>query len=150
MAANLSAPTLLQLEKSARAAIKSAYAPYSKYRVGAAVLGASGKIYSGCNVENASFGLCNCAERTAIFTAIAAGEQSVDAIVVYTPTRTPAAPCGACRQVIREFGPDSLVISICDSAKRLTATLPALLPAAFGPEDLIRKATASVPPGKSR
>src|SRR5258707_15687060 len=107
MATSISASTVRRLEHAARAAARGAYAPYSKYRVGAAVLAGSGKIYAGCNVENASYGLCNCAERTAIFTAIAAGERKVKAVVVYTPTRIPTMPCGACRQVINEFGPQA-------------------------------------------
>src|SRR3954470_3204153 len=127
-----------RLEKAARAAVKSCYAPYSKFRVGAAVLGGSGKIYAGCNVENASYGLCNCAERTAIFTAAAAGERQLKAVIVYTPTPTPTMPCGACRQVINEFGPRAVVISVCNSAKRIETTLPALLSEAFGPENLIK------------
>jgi cytidine deaminase len=132
----ISDAALRRLEKSARAAGGRAYAPYSHFPVGAAVIGGSGKIYAGCNVENASFGLCNCAERTAIFTAIAAGENSVKAVAVYTPTPLPTAPCGACRQVINEFGPDALVISVCDSKSRIDTVLTALLPAAFGPGDL--------------
>jgi cytidine deaminase len=104
--------------------------------VGAAALGGSGKVYGGCNVENASFGLCSCAERTAIFAAVAAGEKSIRAVVVYTPTPLPTAPCGACRQVIHEFGPEALVISVCDSKNRIETTIGALLPAAFGPGDL--------------
>ena len=131
-------PALLcrKLEKTARTAAKASYSPYSKFRVGAAVLAGSGKIYSGTNVENASYGLCNCAERTAIFTAVAAGERAVKAIAVYTPTKTATAPCGACRQVINAFGPDALIISVCDSAARTETTLSRLLPAAFGPKDL--------------
>ena len=125
-----------RLEKSARAAAARAYAPYSKFPVGAAVVGGSGKIYSGCNVENAAFGLCNCAERTAIFSAVAAGESLVSAVAIFTPTSLPTAPCGACRQVINEFGPDALVISVCDSKNRIETRLSALLPAAFGPGDL--------------
>ena len=136
MAAPIPAPTLRRLEKSARAAARGAYAPYSKFRVGAAVLGGSGKIYAGCNVENASYGLCNCAERTAIFSAAAAGERKVRAVVVYTPTATPTMPCGACRQVINEFGPTAVVVSICNRAARIETTLDRLLPEAFGPEDL--------------
>jgi cytidine deaminase len=132
----ISDAALRRLEKSARAAGGRAYAPYSNFPVGAAVIGGSGKIYSGCNVENASFGLCNCAERTAIFTAIAAGERSVKAVAVYTPTPLPTAPCGACRQVINEFGPEAVVISVCDSKSRIDTVLTALLPAAFGPGDL--------------
>jgi cytidine deaminase len=128
--------TLRRLEKAARAAAGKAYAPYSRFPVGAAVVGSSGRVYSGCNVENASFGLCNCAERTAIFSAVAAGETAVVAVVVYTPTPLPTAPCGACRQVINEFGPDALVISVCDSKNRIDTRLSALLPGAFGPGDL--------------
>src|SRR5687767_8381074 len=132
-------PSLLRrLEKDARTAAKSSYSPYSKFRVGAAVLAESGKIYSGCNVENASYGLCNCAERTAIFTAAAAGERALRAVLVYTPTSTPTMPCGACRQVINEFGSQAVVISVCDSNQRIETTLPLLLPEAFGPENLIK------------
>ncbi|HYD85603.1 MAG TPA: cytidine deaminase, partial [Opitutus sp.] len=81
-------------------------------------------------------GLCNCAERTALFTAAAAGEREIAAVVVYTPTPTPTSPCGACRQVINEFGPHALVISVCDGPDVREATLDALLPDAFGPADL--------------
>jgi cytidine deaminase len=136
MSPKIPASALRRLEKSARAATKSCYAPYSKFRVGAAVLAGSGKIYSGCNVENASYGLCNCAERTAVFTAVAAGERKVRAVVVYTPTPVPTMPCGACRQVINEFGPHALVSGVCNSAKRIDTTLPALLGEAFGPKSL--------------
>src|ERR1700690_2781044 len=100
MSTALPAPTCRRLEQAARAAVRQAYAPYSKFRVGAAVLAGSGKIYHGCNVENAAYGLCNCAERTALFNAVAAGERSVRAVVVYTPTAQPTAPCGACPQGI--------------------------------------------------
>lgn len=136
MPAKLSAPMLRRLEKAARAAAAQAYAPYSHFNVGAAILTGSGRVYVGANVENASYGLCNCAERTAIFQAAAAGERKLRAVVVYTPTATPTMPCGACRQVINEFGPDALVISICDSAARVERALGALLPDAFGPENL--------------
>jgi cytidine deaminase len=127
---------LRRLEKSARAAASRAYAPYSRFVVGAAALGGSGRIYAGCNVENASYGLCNCAERTAVFSAVAAGEKTIKAVAVYTPTPLPTAPCGACRQVIHEFGPEALVISVCDTKNRIDTRLSALLPAAFGPGDL--------------
>lgn len=135
------APTAAQLRKleaTARQAAGRAYAPYSKFRVGAAVLAASGKIYGGCNVENASYGLCNCAERTAIFSAVAAGENPLKlrCVVVYTPTKAATAPCGACRQVIYEFGPEARVISVCDGKERVDVTIGALLPGAFGPADL--------------
>lgn len=126
-----------RLEKAARAAAKTSYSPYSKFRVGAAIVAGSGKIYSGCNVENASYSLCNCAERTAIFTAIAAGETSISAVAVYTPTATPTSPCGACRQVINEFGPRVPVLCLCDGDARIDTTLDQLLPHSFGPAQLL-------------
>ncbi len=133
MPATLPARLCTRLEKAAR----HAYSPYSRFRVGAAVLASSGKIYPGCNVENASYGLCNCAERSAVFSAISSGETSLRAVVVYTPTQSPTSPCGACRQVLNEFGPDAPVISICDGPARLESSVDALLPAAFGPKNLL-------------
>lgn len=133
---NIPSATRRRLEQSARRAARAAYAPYSNFTVGAAVLAGSGRLYAGCNVENAAYSLCHCAERTAIFTAVAAGEQAIRAVAVYTPTATATPPCGACRQVINEFGPDALVISVCDSADRIETSLSALLPAAFGPKNL--------------
>jgi len=127
---------LKQLKAVARAAAKRAYAPYSKFPVGAAVLAASGRVYAGCNVENASYGLCNCAERTALFSAVAAGEREMRCVVVFTPTPTATAPCGACRQVIHEFGPATRVVSICAGKDTLDVPISTLLPAAFGPADL--------------
>ncbi len=138
MSDSISPLRLRRLEKAARAAAAAAYCPYSNFRVGAAVLTGSGKIYAGGNVENASYGLCNCAERTAIFSAAAAGERRVRAVVVYTATPAPTLPCGACRQVISEFGPEALVFSICDSAQRCATSVPELLPRAFGPGDLLK------------
>ena len=132
-------PTPAQLRKlksAAKTAAGRAYAPYSKFRVGAAVLTGSGKIFAGCNVENASYGLCNCAERTAIFSAVAAGERKLKCVVVYTPTKNATAPCGACRQVIFEFGPTVRIISICDGRDQIDGSIRSLLPAAFGPADL--------------
>jgi cytidine deaminase len=136
-AAPLAPTALRRLEKLARAAAQSSYSPYSEFPVGAAIVCGSGKIFTGCNVENASYGLCNCAERTALFSAAATGERVVRAVVVYTPTPTPSSPCGACRQVINEFGPDAVVISVCDGLDRIETTLSALLPAAFGPNNLL-------------
>lgn len=133
-------PTPAQLKKlksAAKAVVARAYAPYSNFPVGAAVLTSSGKIYAGANVENASYGLSNCAERSAIFNAVAAGETNLACVVVYTPTKTATAPCGACRQVIHEFGPDARVISFCASQDHIDVSLTALLPGAFGPQDLI-------------
>jgi cytidine deaminase len=99
------------LLRAARKAMKQAYAPYSQFRVGAAVLTAKGEVFSGCNVENASYGLCNCAERTAIFSAIAKSGPGLNirAIAVVNDQGVPCSPCGACRQVIYEFGPDATV-----------------------------------------
>lgn len=125
------------LERQARLAAKASYSPYSKFSVGAAIMAGSGKVYSGANIENASYGLCNCAERTAIFTAAAAGERVIKCVVVYTPTESVTTPCGACRQVINEFGPQAIVVSICDTDDRIETTLEALLPGAFGPQNLL-------------
>ena len=107
----ISESALRRLEKSARSVAAKAYAPYSRFPVGAAVLGGSGRVYSGCNVENASYGLCNCAERTAIFSAIAkhGPELEILAVAVANDHEGPCSPCGACRQVIYEFGPRAIV-----------------------------------------
>jgi cytidine deaminase len=136
MSLKLTRPLRAKLLRAARKGAAASYSPYSHFRVGAAVLAGSGKIYPGCNVENASYGLCNCAERTAIFSAVANGEERVGAVAVYTPTPVPTMPCGACRQVINEFGPDAIVISVCDGADTIETTLGALLPGAFGPQSL--------------
>jgi cytidine deaminase len=111
-----------------------AYAPYSRYHVGAAILTESGQITPGCNVENASYGLCNCAERTAIFTAACAGERTVVAVAV--ATEDGGTPCGACRQVLAEFSPRDdtpLVVLLLDRAGTVVTetTLSELLPMAF-------------------
>jgi cytidine deaminase len=120
----------------ARAAAGRAYAPYSRFRVGAAIRGRSGSVFAGCNVENASYGLTICAERNAVFQMVAAGEVVFDAIVIYTPTATPTAPCGACRQVLNEFNPDAEVVSVCDGPGSVRTTVRELLPGAFGPANL--------------
>ncbi len=125
-----------QLIQAARRSARSAYAPYSNFRVGAAILTERGEIFTGCNVENASYGLCNCAERTAIFTAVAAGRRRIRQVTVYTPTEKATAPCGACRQVIYEFGPDARVLCICNGTDRIDTTITELLPHAFGPANL--------------
>lgn len=92
--------------------MKHAYAPYSLYRVGAALLTTKGEVFSGCNVENTSYGLTNCAERTAIFTAVAQSGAGLEihAIAVVNDQDSPCSPCGACRQVIYEFGPEAIVL----------------------------------------
>ncbi|MFA5250562.1 MAG: cytidine deaminase [Parachlamydiales bacterium] len=112
-----------------------AYAPYSRYLVGAALKTASGKIFSGCNVENASYGLTICAERSAVFSAIATGSRDLTAIVV--ATKDGGAPCGACRQVLNEFNPEMTVILIDEAgAIKNCFKLNELLPTAFGPKNL--------------
>jgi cytidine deaminase len=123
---------------AAKSAAEKAYAPYSRFRVGAAVRAGSGRVYAGCNVENASYGLAMCAERNAVFQAVAAGEASIETVVVYTPTASPTAPCGACRQVIAEFGLQARVLCVCDGPGRIDTTLGALLPEHFGPCNLDR------------
>jgi cytidine deaminase len=120
-----------QLEQAAREASKRAYCPYSRFRVGCAVLTGDGAIASGCNVENASYGLTSCAERNAIFRAIGDGATSIVALVVYTPTPAPVTPCGACRQVIAEFGRDARVIAVCDGPERFEYSIRELLPNGF-------------------
>lgn len=125
-----------QLVDAARSASHHAYCRYSDFRVGAAVLGRSGMIYPGCNVENASYGLTICAERSAITRAITDGEKELCAVVVFTPTPTPTAPCGACRQLLNEFGPAMPVMCVCNGKKKIKTTLAKLLPGAFGPKNL--------------
>jgi len=100
-----------RLLKSATQVMKRAHAPYSKFRVGAAILLSNGKIFSGCNVENASYGMTNCAERTAIFSAVAALGPKIEirAVTVVNDQGVPCSPCGACRQVIYEFGPNATI-----------------------------------------
>jgi len=127
---------LSKLKEVARSASQASYSPYSQFRVGAAVLTSKGKIYSGCNIENASYGLTNCAERTAIFKAVSEGESEILAVVVYTPTENLSFPCGACRQVLNEFGPDCVVVSIGNGEKEEIKNVRELLPASFGPKDL--------------
>ncbi len=127
-----------ELADAARWGAAHAYCPYSRFRVGAAVLTDDGRIAWGSNVENASYGLTICAERNAVFQAVAQSERVpiIRAVVIYTPTPEPTAPCGACRQVINEFGPDAEVRSICDGPRELRFLLRDLLPAAFGPRNL--------------
>jgi cytidine deaminase len=119
---------------AARTAREKAYAPYSRLPVGAAAL-AAGEIYTRCNVENASYGLTICAERVAVFAAVAAGQRRIDAVAVAGDPNVPTAPCGACRQVLNEFGPAMTVVLT--AGDHVTAVpLRELLPRAFGPEDL--------------
>jgi cytidine deaminase len=123
------------LVQKASEAQKRAYAPYSKYQVGAALLTKSDKIYQGCNIENASYGLCNCAERTAVFKATSEGEREFEAIAIVT--KDGGMPCGACRQVMNEFSPKMEVITADeDGVIHFECTLEQILPHAFGPANL--------------
>jgi len=119
------------LARAAKAASGNAYARYSGFRVGAAVISDRGDVASGCNVENASYGLTVCAERNAIFRAVTDGAREITALIVYTPTPDPVTPCGACRQVLAEFGRTASVRCICDGPQVLEFTLADLLPGAF-------------------
>jgi cytidine deaminase len=127
----ISDPQWARLADAARRASAHAHCPYSRFRVGAAVLSGDGVISAGCNVENASYGLTVCAERNAVSRAVADGGRSIEAIVVYTPTPEPVTPCGACRQVIAEFGIGARIRCICDGPAILEFSLTDLLPSAF-------------------
>ena len=115
----------------ARAMRRKAYAPYSNYTVGAALLGKNGRVYAGCNVENASYGLTVCAERNAFFQAVADGCRAFSALVV--ATEDGGSPCGACLQVAREFGPSLAVTLVGARGEARETSLLALLPSPFGP-----------------
>jgi len=119
------------LVELARAARERAYAPYSGFRVGAALLAGSGKVYTGCNVENASYGLSLCAERVALFRAVAEGERVFRALAVVAAAETPAVPCGACRQVLAEFAPGLEVITAADDGRQQVYLLSELFPHPF-------------------
>ena len=122
------------LQQQARAASEQAYAPYSHFPVGVAILAQSGKIYTGCNVENASYGGTTCAERNAIAAAVVAGERQFQALVVYTPQEKLTPPCGICRQVIAEFFTPQSPIASCNHLGQIQQwTLGELLPSAFTP-----------------
>ena len=121
----------------ARDAMARAYAPYSKFSVGAVVRGAGGKLYAGCNVENAAYPQGCCAEASAISAMVMDGETSIAEVVVMARGDGLVTPCGGCRQRIREFGDDATPIHVCDEkGLRQTLTLGQLLPLSFGPENL--------------
>jgi len=116
----------------ARAIRARAYAPYSRFQVGAAVLDDRGRIHTGTNVENASYGLTICAERNAVAAAVAAGAKQLRAVAVVTPTSPPGSPCGACRQVLAEFaGPETPVLLASPTGAAEETTMGELLPRAF-------------------
>lgn len=127
-----------ELQKLIQAATemrKQSYSPYSNFAVGAAVLSNDGYIYGGCNIENASYGLTNCAERTAIFNAVSDGKRNISAIAVVADTDRPCSPCGACRQVIGEFKIPCIIMANLKGEYK-TVTLEELLPFSFSNTDL--------------
>ena len=125
------------LIEEAKEARKLAYAPYSKFKVGAALLTKSGKIYTGCNVENASYGATVCAERVALFKAVSEGEREFEAIAIYVETENLTFPCALCRQVMYEFSPDMKIISA-NKDRYEVKILKDLFPYPFGPKDLLK------------
>lgn len=125
---------LLEASKTAR---EKAYVPYSKFPVGAALLTKDGEVFLGCNIENASFGLTNCAERTAIFKAVSEGKKEFVAIAISGDTEGPISPCGACRQVLAEFCDKDMPVYLTNlKGNVLETTVAELLPGAFTTEDL--------------
>ncbi|WP_423189220.1 cytidine deaminase [Alkalibacterium sp. f15] len=127
-----------ELVSKANAMMSKAYVPYSNFPVGAALLTKDGKTYTGCNIENASYGLSNCAERTAIFKAVSEGDKEFDYLVVTGGTDEPISPCGACRQVMVEFfEPDMKVLLTNKKGKIKETTVAELLPGAFQAGDMV-------------
>ena len=123
--------------EAARRTMERAYAPYSDFPVGAVVRGASGKLYAGCNVENAAYPQGWCAEASAIAAMVSAGERSIVEVAVMGRGEALVTPCGGCRQKLREFADDEVVIHVCGpEGLRRSVTLGELLPLAFGPENL--------------
>ena len=127
------------LRERALGVMARAYAPYSRFRVGAALLATDGSITEGCNVENASFPAGICAERGAIAAAVARGIRDFDSITIATEANEPTPPCGICRQVLEEFAPRLLVISVTADGREARWTLDELLPRAFSPKSLDRR-----------
>ena len=127
-----------EVQKLIQAAIemrKQSYSPYSNFAVGAAVLSDDGYVYGGCNIENASYGLTNCAERTAIFNAVSDGKRNISAIAIVADTDRPCSPCGACRQVIGEFKIPCIIMANLKGEYKMV-TLEELLPFSFSNTDL--------------
>lgn len=124
------------LRDAAFAALENAYAPYSGFRVGAALLTTGGDVVAGCNVENSAYGETICAERVAISSAVARGMKSFQEIAIASESHDPAPPCGSCRQTMSEFAPDLRVTSYARNGKQNTWHLGELLPEAFAPEHL--------------
>jgi cytidine deaminase len=128
---------LIEESKKAR---EKAYVPYSNFQVGAALLTTDGKVYHGCNIENAAYSMCNCAERTALFKAYSEGDRDFKMLAVVADTDRPCSPCGACRQVISELCPRDMKVVLTNlKGEILEITVAELLPGAFSPEDLHAK-----------
>lgn len=126
--------SLIEMAKEAR---EKAYVPYSHFKVGACVLTDDGKIYKGCNIENASYGLTNCAERTALFNAYSNGDTKLKAIAVVADTKGPVSPCGACRQVMLELGGEDMAVVLSNTkGDYVVTTVKDLLPGGFSSKDL--------------
>lgn len=126
-----------RLVEEAKKAREKAYVPYSKFGVGAALLTSEGKVYHGCNIENAAYSMCNCAERTALFKAFSEGERDFVSLAVIADTDRPVSPCGACRQVISELCPNTMKVVLANLKGDIEiVTIEQLLPGAFSPEDL--------------
>ena len=134
----MDASTRTKLLEAARLAARHAYAPYSNFPVGAAVLTADGSVFSGSNIENASYGLTICAERSAVAAAVSAGHREIVAVAVSAPRLPRASPCGACRQVLNEFRPANggLTVMLDDRQNGVDTSIEELLPQAFGPNNL--------------
>jgi len=130
---------LVVLRERAFAAMERAYAPYSNFRVGAALLASDGSISEGCNVENAAFPAGICAERSAVSAAVARGNRSFETILITTEAEDPTPPCGMCRQVLEEFSPHMSVVSVTRDGREARWTLDELLPKAFTPHSLDRR-----------
>ncbi|MFP7733170.1 cytidine deaminase [Priestia aryabhattai] len=126
-----------RLIDEAKKAREMAYVPYSKFKVGAALLTKDGKVYHGCNIENAAYSMCNCAERTALFKAYSEGDKEYAALAVVADTDRPVSPCGACRQVISELCPKEMKVILTNLKNDIhELTVEELLPGAFSSEDL--------------
>ncbi len=133
---NERSPDVDLLMDAAREAAEKAYAPYSHFRVGAAILTAGGAVHAGCNVENASYGMTICAERNAATTMVSAGpdDRKIRLVAIFSPNASPCFPCGACRQVLREFGCEEVVVEDASGMRRYP--FEQILPNSFGPEHL--------------
>ena len=130
---------LVLLRERAFAAMERAYAPYSNFRVGAALLSSDGSVTEGCNVENAAYPAGICAERSAVSAAVARGNRSFETILIATEAEDPTPPCGMCRQVLEEFSPHLNVVSVTRDGREAHWTLDELLPKAFTPHSLDRR-----------